>query len=103
MRPVVVSKTGVGQTAVVPVDYLQANFGIGFAVVISGTITYTVQHTFDNVLDSSVTPTWFPHESLVDKTGNEDGNYAFPIRGIRINNTAGTGSTTLTVLQGDPR
>ena len=103
MRSVVVSKTGVGQTAVVPVDYLQANFGIGFGVVVDGTITYTVQHTFDNVLDSTVTPTWFDHDDLAGETANQDGNYAFPIRGIRINNTAGTGSTTLTVLQGNPR
>jgi hypothetical protein len=101
MRPVVVSKTGVGQTAIVPVDYLQSPFGIGFGVVVSGTITYTVQHTFDNVLDSTVTPTWFSHEDLIDETANQDGNYAFPIRGIRLNNTAGTGVTTLTVLQGN--
>lgn len=103
MRPVTVSKTGVGQTAVVPVDYLQTAFAIGFGVVVSGTVTYTVQHTFDNVLDPTVTPTWFPHETLAGQTASQDGNYAFPIRGIRIDNTAGTGSTTLTVLQGDPR
>lgn len=101
MRPVTVSKTGVGQTAVVPINYMQRSFAVGFAVVVSGTITYTVEHTFDNVLDSSVTPTWFSHETLVGQTTSQDGNYAFPIRAIRVNNTAGTGTTTLTVLQAE--
>ena len=102
MRAAVVSKTGVGQTAIVPIDYSQNNFGIGFGVVVSGTITYTVQHAFDNVLDPTVTPTWFDHADLSGETANQDGNYAFPVRGIRLNNTAGDGSATLTVLQGNP-
>jgi hypothetical protein len=103
MRPVTVTRTGVGVSAVVPVDYLQSAFAIGFGAVVTGGATYTIQHTFDNVLDSTVTPTWFNHEDLIDETTNQDGNYAFPIRGIRINQTVGTGSVALTVLQGNPR
>ena len=103
MRPVVVTSTGVSTSSIVPVDYMQSAFAIGFGAVVTGAATYTIQHTFDNVLNSTVTPTWFSHETLVDQTTSQDGNYAFPIRGIRINQTVGAGSVALTVLQGDPR
>lgn len=99
MRPQVVSKTGTGETAVVVVDHYRNPFNIGFAVVVSGTITYTVQHTFDDILNSSVTPTWFSHEELAGQTASADGNYAFPVRAIRLSNTAGSGTTTLTAIQ----
>lgn len=99
MRPQVVSKTGTGETAVVVVDHYRNPFNIGFAVVVSGTITYTVQHTFDDVLDAAVTPTWFNHLTATGLTVSTDGNYAFPVRGIRVSNTSGAGTTTLTVIQ----
>ena len=100
MRPQVISKTGTGTTAWVPLDYKQNPFNIGLGVVVSGTITYDIEHTFDDVFDSTVTPTAFKHGTLTAQTTNKDGNYAFPIRAVRINNTAGTGTTTITLLQG---
>ena len=100
MRPQVISKTGTGTTAWIPLDYKQNPFNIGLGIVVSGTITYDIEHTFDDVFDPSVTPTAFKHATLVSQTTNKDGNYAFPIRAIRLNNTAGTGDTTLTILQG---
>ena len=101
MRPVSVSSSGVSVSPTVPVDYLQNAFSIGFGAVVTGAATYTIQHTFDNVLDSTVTPTWFNHDDLIDETTNQDGNYSAPIRGIRINQTVGAGSVRLTVLQGN--
>lgn len=100
MRPQVISITGTGQTAWIPLDYKQNPFNIGLGVVVNGTITYNVEHTFDDVLAPGVTPTAFTHSTLVAQTTNKDGNYAFPVRAVRINNTAGTGTTTLTILQG---
>jgi len=102
MRPVTVTSSGVSTSAIVPVDYLQDTFKIGFGAVVTGAATYTIQHTFDNVLDSTVTPTWFSHVDVVGATTSRDGNYAYPIRGIRINQTVGAGSVALTVLQGNP-
>lgn len=99
MRPVVVSATAVTTSPVVPVDRYISPVNIGLGVTVSGTVTYTIQHTFDDVFDSTVTPIWLNHATLVALTANADGNYAFPIRAIRINNTAGTGTTTLTILQ----
>lgn len=100
MRPVTVSKTGVGQTAVVPVDYAAAYDATSAAAVVSGTVTFNIEHTYDNVLDSAVTPTWFALAADTGKTANHFREYLAPIRGIRANITAGTGSVTLTVLQG---
>jgi hypothetical protein len=80
------------------------NIGLG-AVVVSGAPTYTVQHTFDNVLPATgnfdaSTVTWFDHASMAGVIAvNRDGNYAFPVRAIRIRVTAGTGTVRLAVIQ----
>jgi hypothetical protein len=100
MRPQVIQQTGTGSTAWIPLDYKQSPFNVGFGVVVSGTITYDVEHTFDDVYNSTITPTAFKHSSLTSQTTNKDSNYAFPIRAIRLNNTAGTGTSTITILQG---
>lgn len=102
MRPVTVTTTGVQNSAWIPVDYLQDDFKIGFGAVVGGTVTYTIQHTFDDVLNSAVTPTAFNHVDVAGATTSRDGNYAYPVRGIRVSATAGTGTVTLTVLQGNP-
>lgn len=86
-----IEQTGVGVSELTKV--LTGNpFHIGFGVVVSGTVTYTVEHSFDGI-------NFFPHEELVAQIDNQDGNYAFPIAGIRVNVTAGTGTATLTSLQ----
>lgn len=100
MRPQVISLTGTGTSAWIPLDYKQSPFNVGLGIVVSGTITYDIEHTFDDVFDTSVTPVAFKHSTLAAQTTNKDGNYAFPVRAIRINNTAGTGVTTMTILQG---
>lgn len=87
----VVETTGVSTSATVQVT-VGNPFNIGFGVVVSGTATYTIQHTFDNAK-------WFDNECIVDATADQDGNYAFPVAGIRTNITAGTGTVTLTTLQ----
>jgi archaellum component FlaF (FlaF/FlaG flagellin family) len=100
MRPQVISITGTGTTAWIPLDYKQSPFNVSVAAVVNGTVTYDIEHTFDEIFDTTVTPTAFKHASITAQTANKDGNYAFPVRAIRVNNTAGTGTTTLTILQG---
>ena len=101
MRPKSITKTGTGTTNWFPVDFAQQVVEIGLGVVVSGTVTYDIEHTFDDVYNSAVTPVAFKHATLVSQTANKDGSYVAPIRAIRINNTAGTGSTTLTIIQGN--
>lgn len=101
MRPTSITISSATTSNPIVVDYTQNAFGIGFGVVITGTATFKVQHTFDNVMDSTVTPTWFDHPIVTGKTANTDGNYAYPIRATRLNCTAYTsGTLTMTVIQG---
>ena len=100
MRPQVVSITGTGQSAWIPMDYKQSPFNVGLGAVVNGTVTFDIEHTFDDVFDISITPTAFKNSTLTALSSNKDGNYAFPIRAVRINNTSGTGTTTVTLLQG---
>lgn len=103
MRPQVVIVSSVSASAPQPVDRAIAPFSIGFGVVVSGVLTYTVEHTFDDVLGGA-TPTWFPHATVVAQTTSKDGNYIVPVTAIRLNVTAYTsGSATLTILQGGVR
>ena len=91
MKVSCVAQTGTGQSEEVKVVDGTV-FNVGFGVVVDGTVTYTVQHTFDGV-------NWFDHEFVVGGTANDDGNYAFPVASIRLNVTAGGGTATLTTIQ----
>lgn len=88
-----------GNSKPCPMDQYQSPFNVGMAVVVSGSVNYTVQHTFDNVFDSTVTPTWFSHPVLAALTANQDGNYAFPVKAIRLKVNSGAGTAALTILQ----
>jgi hypothetical protein len=83
-------------------DFLSAQFEVGIGCIISGTATYTVEHTFDDVYAPGFVPasaTWFPNTGLTARTTNSDGNYAFPVQAIRLNVSASTGSVTMRVIQ----
>ena len=99
MRPIIISQSGVGATNWIPMDVKQAPFNVGIGCVIANSPTYNVEHTFDNVQDSTVTPTAFISQTGL--TGNKDANYTEPVRAIRINITSvsGSGSVTATIIQ----
>src|SRR5690242_4662556 len=107
MRPVRVTVSSQAASAPVPLNNLVQPFNVGIGCVISAgaSLTYTVQHTFDDVFSSTFNPstaTWFNHDDsgLVSQTGNANGNVAFPVTAVRINVTAYTsGSVTMTVIQ----
>ena len=99
MRSIVISKTGTGSSSIAPLDTYRNPFNIGMGIVVSGTVNYTIQHTFDDVFDSAVTPVWFSHPTLASLTANADGNYAFPVRAIKILVNSGSGTATATIIQ----
>ena len=92
MRPQVQGVAGVGSSAGIVTDNYITPFNVGFGVVVSGTVNYTVQHTFDGT-------NWFNHASIVNQTTNQDGNYAFPVAQIRLTINSGSGSAVITVIQ----
>ena len=102
MRPVVLSVTAVGNSAVDPLDHYLTPFNVSLGVVVTGTITYTVQYTYDDVFAAGYTPAsgnWLPATGLSAQTTTKDGSISFPVTGVRLNTSAGTGTATLTVIQ----
>ena len=103
MRPVTITKTGAGVTAPVPMNQYTSPFNVGFGCDVTGSATYTVQHTFDNVFASDFDPStakWYNHASVSGVATDQDGNYAFPVSAIRLNLAGGsTGSVTMIILQ----
>ena len=106
MRPTTISVTNVGSTTVIIApDVNKSPFAIGLGVNVTGTVNYTVQHTFDDVWSTAFSiagATWYNHPTLSGQTANMDSNYAFPVCGIRVINNSGTGTTALTAVQGGP-
>jgi hypothetical protein len=104
MRATTISQTGTGRpTAVVIVDRYTSPTAIAVGCIASGTVTYTVQHTYDDPFATGFTAagaTWFDHSTIASKANvNADGNYAFPPRAISVSVASGTGTVTVTVNQ----
>lgn len=86
-------------------DRFQSPFNIGFGAVIATTCKFTLQHTFQDPLQTSAGGlTWFPHEFVVAASANVDGNYAFPVAGIRVEASASNeGGVSVTFIQAEGR
>lgn len=89
-----------------PVDFNSVTGGgISVAVTITGTINWDIQHTLDDIFESTTAAQdakWFDHADLAGETTSGDGNYAFPIRAIRfLTNSVTTGATVrMNIIQG---
>jgi len=97
MRVQTVSKTGVGSSSALVMNTNISPFNVGFGVTVTGTVTYTVQHTFDDPVVGFTT--WFSHPTIAAKTDNQDGNYAFPVLQVRLTVNSGGGTATLPLIQ----
>lgn len=98
MKPVTVTLTAPGTSQWIKLDTYANPFNVGFGVAVSGTGTYDVEHTFDDV-DATGSPVVFDHPDFIAQAANKDGNYAFPVRAVRLNASAVAGSVTLTLIQ----
>lgn len=97
MKVQIVSQTGVGSSPALVMNTNVTPFNVGFAVVATGTVDYTVQHTFD---DPGVGfTTWFSHPTVAGETNNADGNYAFPVTGVKVLVNSGDGTATMNLVQ----
>jgi hypothetical protein len=97
MRVQTVSQTGAGNSSALVMNTNISPFNVGFGVDVTGTVDYTVQHTFD---DPSVGFTlWFDHPTIAAQSTDKDGNYAFPVSGIRVKVNSGGGSVVLKLIQ----
>ena len=97
MKLQTVSKTGTGSSAALVMNTNVTPFNVGFGVIVTGTVDYTVQHTFDDPAVGFTT--WFSHPTVAAETTNQDGNYAFPVTGIKLLVNSGDGTATLKLVQ----
>ncbi len=88
-------------SAAVQGNYNIPVFNVSVHCVVTGTITYTIQVTNDDALDSTVTPNWSSASdaALVAATTTVFGNITRPYRFARVSTSAGTGTVVATFLQ----
>ena len=99
-----VGVNGQGFSPVIPLDYNRTGAVTSLAAVISGSPTYTLQHTFDDVQSATYDPatgTWFDHDdpAMVNAITNQNGNYIAPVTGCRIRLLSTSGGVIFTVTQ----
>jgi hypothetical protein len=89
MRPVRLIQNGVGTTIPVVLDNYISPFNVGLgALIVSGTPTYTIQFTFDDVFAPGYDPAtgnWFNHPDATSITINSANNIAFPCTAVQLN------------------
>lgn len=91
----------VASGAVLPLNFENTATGIGFVCAVTGTVNYSVEHTYDNVLDAAISPLWLPHgiSNMTNATTTQESNFVIPVAGMRVVINSGTGSVKTTVLQ----
>jgi len=95
MKVQIITRTNVGASDALVMNTNVSPFNVGFGAVVSGVATYSVQHTFDDPAIGFTT--WFSHPTVAGAEANADGNYAFPVTGIRVLITAATSGSSVTL------
>ena len=99
MRPQQVSVTGVATSNWIPMDRFPDPTNISLHVVVGGGCTVSIEYTVGNVFDPTAVLTAFPVTGMTAVVANTAGNIAFPIQAIRVNQTVGANTSTLTIMQ----
>lgn len=97
---VTVGTNGVASTPWFSVNTMTTPINIGCGVVVSGTINFTVEVTYDDFTSTAI-PTAFPVTALATKTGNTDAAITTPCRGVRLtqNSFSSGGTAQATFIQ----
>ncbi len=98
-----ITKTGAGSSTIYAVDYFKVPVNVGIQAVLSGTATYTVEYTLDDILaDGFVASSATWTGATADLTGanaSKNGLLTVPCRGIRLTIASGGGTVTVTLCQ----
>ena len=115
---ITVGTNTVGSSAWIMDDFCRTYWSLSVGVVVSGTVTYTVEYTYDDpnkegvsqvaqpyqaslLPTSFIPPTVWQHLTLRGLSATADGNFANqPVMAHRITVTAGTGTVTMQSMQG---
>jgi len=102
-KPRLVTVTGVGSSNWVNIDcWPEPVQFAGVARVTSGTATYDIEYTYDDLDYADGNPRPVP-SNFTAQTGEAEYFSEYPVMGIRATITAGTGTVELTVLQSGGR
>ena len=82
-------------SAVLPMDWRTNPFSVGILCFVTGAATYSIEHSDDNT-------NWHANANINGAAADADTNYMFPVRYIRLRQTAGSGSVQAQVLQTGP-
>lgn len=89
----------------IPMNHHAQPFNVGFGTRVVGTLTYSIEHTFMDVSQATsgteTSAVAFRHAEVSLKTAGLDGNYAFPVRYVRValGTVAVSGSVYLDIIQ----
>jgi len=100
MRQIVVTQTGVGSTAPIPLD-VHGRPEIGLQVDVTAPGSWTLEQTLDNPFTTPpANILWLPHPdpNMVAQTVDRQGNYAYVPAAVRLTLTVG-GAAKLTIVQ----
>src|ERR1700744_706707 len=97
MRQVVLSQTGAGQSAPIILDQYIKDFQVTVSCVVTGTVAYSLQYTYDNVFNVASPTWWTDSDIIVGTAGNAETTFDNPVFALRINQASGTGTVTATV------
>jgi len=100
---VTVGTSGVASTSWFMLNNALTPMNVGIAVVVSGTINYTVEYTFDdiNALAAGTYPTLFSISDLASKATSLNALFATPVFAVRLtqNSFTAPGTATITAIQ----
>lgn len=103
MRPVTLTLTGPGVSAVCPPDIYLNPFNLTLQTLVTGTVSYSVEYTKDDVFSPTFNPAtanWIAVTAIpAASTTSKEATLISPVRGIRINNASGTGTIVLQIVQ----
>jgi len=98
MRPTYLTQSGVGSTPAFPTDANKAPFLLTVSVVVTGTVNYTIQHTYDDVTVGITN--WFPNGGATGLTVSAEVQYTWAITAVRVTVNSGTGSVQAQIIHG---
>lgn len=91
-----IALTGTGNSSAVVVNTNTNPVNIGLAFVVSGTVNYTMQVSYD---DPNNFTTWFDDTTVASKTANFASSITTPVTGVRFKINSGTGTVTMSAVQ----
>lgn len=101
MRAAKVTRTGAGVSAWLPLDPYSGGYGDGLYAKVTGSATYGIEVTPDDIFDPAVAPQAYPCDIVALAAGattTQSGSLLKAARAVRINQTVGAGSVELTVI-----